>query len=126
MAGQQEDPGVTMPDNVEAREYYLFITNDGQLYRGQTQAIIKNLAIKKVKGVYDQNLALKLWTYLVESGIKKYYKDLSGVGHMPRTSAATKLACAKMIAREYAEEIAMQVKKMKALKKAGKPWQMRG
>ena len=115
-----------MTDNIEAREYYLFITNDYPLYRGQTQAIIKNLAIKKVKGVYDAKLALKLWTYFVELGIKKYYKTLSGVGHMPRTSAATKLACAKMIADEYHDELNQLTAKMKALKKAGKPWQMRG
>lgn len=112
-----------MTDPVMAREFYLFISNDGQLYRQQTQPIIKNLAIKKVKGVYDRELALKLWGYLVESGIKKYKKEFPGYY---RIDAGTKLACAKLLASEYAEEIQMIVKKMKALKKSGKPWQMRG
>ncbi|MDD5539761.1 MAG: hypothetical protein PHG61_03615 [Candidatus Marinimicrobia bacterium] len=111
-----------MTDGVMAREFYLFITNDGQLYRQQTQPIIKNLAIKKVKGVYDRELALKLWGYLVESGIKKYKKEFPGYY---RVDAGTKRACAKMIASEYVEEIQAMVTKMKSLKKAGKPWQMR-
>lgn len=114
-----------MSNDIEATEYYLFITNDHQLYKGQQHAIIKNLAIKKVKGIYDPKLALKLWTYLVESGIKKYYKEF-GSGHAPRVSAATKLACAKMLADEYREELAQRVAKMRALKKAGKPWQRMG
>jgi hypothetical protein len=85
--------------------------------------MIKNLAIKKVKGIYDRDLALKMWGYLVTDGIKKYYKEFGGKGPAPRVDAGTRLACAKLIATEYAEEIEMMVKKMKALKKAGKPWQ---
>jgi len=110
-----------MTDQIAAREYYLYISNDGQLYRQQTQPIIKNLAIKKVKGIYDRDLA-----YLVESGVKKYYKEFGGGRFSVRVTAATRLACAKLLAREYAEEIQAMVKKMKTLKKAGKPWQMRG
>lgn len=61
----------------EQTELKLFIDNDGQLYRGQTTSIIKNLATKMAKGVYDRSKAEKLWMYLVESGAKKYSREFS-------------------------------------------------
>lgn len=64
--------------HAEQSELQLFIDNDGQLYRGQTTSIIKNLATKMAKGVYDRTKAEKLWMYLVESGAKKYAKDFPG------------------------------------------------
>ena len=67
----------------EARDLTLFIKNDGQLYRGQTTSIIKNLATKMAKGVYDRTKAEKLWMYLVESGAKKYAKDSGGDWNVP-------------------------------------------
>lgn len=109
-----------MTDDTMATEFYLFISNDGQLYRMKTQPIIRNLAIKKVKGVYDATLALKLWGHLVEDGIKKYKKEWPGYY---RIDAGTKLACAKKLANEYREELDHLVTKMKTLKKAGKLWQ---
>lgn len=59
----------------EARELVLYIENDGNLYRSQTQPIIKNLKLKQKKGKYNHNLAKKLWGYLADSGAKKYYKE---------------------------------------------------
>ena len=61
----------------EQTELKLFIDNDGDLYRGQTTSIIKNLAAKMAKGVYDRTKAEKLWMYLVESGAKKYSREFS-------------------------------------------------
>lgn len=65
--------------HAEQSELKLFIDNDGQLYRQQTTSIIKNLATKMAKGVYDRVKAEKLWMYLTESGAKKYAKE-SGDG----------------------------------------------
>lgn len=65
--------------HVEQSELKLFIDNDGQLYRSQTTSIIKNLATKMAKGVYDRAKAEKLWGYLAEAGAKKYSKE-SGSG----------------------------------------------
>lgn len=112
-----------MTDKDFAYELYGFIITDSQLYRQQGLPIIKNLAIKKVKGIYDKTLALKLWGYLVENGLKKYKKQFPGYY---RVDAGTKLACAKMIADEFSEAIRDTANNMKTLKKAGKPWQMRG
>jgi hypothetical protein len=61
----------------EQTELKLFIDNDGDLYRGQTTSIIKNLAAKMAKGVYDRSKGEKLWMYLVESGAKKYSREFS-------------------------------------------------
>jgi hypothetical protein len=66
--------------HTEQSELKIFIDNDGQLYRQQTTSIIKNLATKMAKGVYDRTKAEKLWMYLTESGAKKYVKDVGG-GH---------------------------------------------
>lgn len=65
--------------HAEQSELKLFIDNDGDLYRQQTTSIIKNLATKMAKGVYDRAKAEKLWMYLTESGAKKYAKE-SGDG----------------------------------------------
>jgi hypothetical protein len=59
--------------NAESLE--LFIDNDSNLYRQQTVPIIKNLMKKKAKGIYDSDLAAKLFMYLVENGAKKYVKE---------------------------------------------------
>lgn len=56
----------------EANELYLFIVKDGELYRGQTEPIIKNLARKMKRGIYDHEKAVRLWRYLADSGAKKY------------------------------------------------------
>jgi hypothetical protein len=63
-------------DEVAAKELYLYIVNDAQLYRQQYEPIIRNLAAKKARGVYNHTLAVKLFGYLVESGAKKYVKEL--------------------------------------------------
>lgn len=68
-------------DHQAAHELFLFIENDGDLYRQQYQPILKNLATKQAKGVYDKEKAVKLWMYLVESGAKKYVREYGGVWH---------------------------------------------
>lgn len=59
-------------ESPEARELFLFIENDGDLYRMQTVPIINNLAKKFAKGVYDHEAAKKLWKNLADNGAKKY------------------------------------------------------
>jgi hypothetical protein len=60
------------------RELGLYIENDGELYRRQTEPIEKNLLLKAKRGKYDPKKAPKLWGYLVESGAKKYAKEFGG------------------------------------------------
>lgn len=74
--------------HAEQSELQLFIENDGQLYRGQTTSIIKNLATKMAKGVYDRSKAEKLWMYLVDNGAKKYAKDSGGDWNVPGSGSS--------------------------------------
>ncbi len=62
-------------DEVAARELYLFIDSDSDLYRQQREPIIKNLVAKKARGVYNPALAIVAFGYLAESGAKKYYGE---------------------------------------------------
>jgi len=61
----------------DADELELYITNDGDLYRQQYEPILKNLTAKKARGVYNSELAVKLFMYLVVNGAKKYVKEMS-------------------------------------------------
>jgi len=58
-----------------AQELVLFVDNDGDLYRGQTTSIIKNLVTKIARGTYDPEKAVQLFMYLAESGAKKYARE---------------------------------------------------
>ena len=62
-------------DHIGARELSLYIDNDAALNRQQLEPIVKNLARKHAKGLYDKTKAIKLWNYLVETGAKKYNKE---------------------------------------------------
>jgi len=99
-------------DKELARELMLTGSNDGQLYKQQIQPIIRNLALKKVKGTYSAPLANKLWIYLVETVAKKYRKDF-GLG---RVDLGTKKYAAALFMREWSEELAETVKALKAVK----------
>jgi len=65
-------------DEHAAKELYLWIENDNELYRRQYVPIQKNLVAKKARGVYDHTLAAKLFGYLAESGAKRYDEEVNG------------------------------------------------
>ena len=56
----------------EKRELELFIMNDQDLYRQMFLPILMNLARKMKRGVYNHQMAPKLWQYLVDQGAKIY------------------------------------------------------
>lgn len=62
-------------DESLAIELCTFTENDGQIYRSQTQSILKNLATKKARGTYDRDKAVELFMYLAETGARAYAKD---------------------------------------------------
>ncbi len=70
-------------DEVSAKELYLFIENDGDLYRQQYSPINKNLTIKKAQGVYDHDKTVKQFMYLVDNGAKRYESGGGRSGSMP-------------------------------------------
>jgi len=91
-------------DQPAAKELELWIENDGELYRRQYQPILKNLANKKARGIYDHAKAVKLFGYLAESGAKRYNGETgsgSGVGIF---NPATRHAVAEQLAKQFETE----------------------
>ena len=92
-------------DQATARELVLYITNDGQLYRQRTTAIIKNLQKKIDKENYDGSKAEKAFMYLVKDGIKKYEKEHANPGWAKQIKKQTKEAIAQELLDYYMDEI---------------------
>lgn len=59
----------------EARELTLYADNDGDLYRQNRHPLLKNLAKKQAKGVYNPDLATKLWKHHATLAAQKYAKE---------------------------------------------------
>lgn len=84
-------------DRIGARELYLFADNEPKL-QNQQKSIITNLARKFAKGVYNKDLAIKLWTYLADSASKLYGTFLFGEGSMGNIfTPATRRETARML-----------------------------
>ena len=62
----------------EKRELELFIMNDQDLCRQMFLPILMNLARKMKRGVYNHQMAPKLWQYLVDQGARKYVMQNGG------------------------------------------------
>ncbi len=89
----------------EVRELQLFIENDGALYRQQYQPILKNLALKKARGVYDSAKAAKLFGYLVDAGAKKYAREFASPGEWNRMfTVADRKEVARNLTRDFETE----------------------
>ena len=58
-------------ESYSEKELVLQTSNDEKLYRMQIQPIILNLARKKKRGVFDKNLAVKLFRYAVDNKVKE-------------------------------------------------------
>lgn len=87
-------------------ELVLTITNDGDLYRERIKPAIENLKRKYKKGKYDRDLAVKLWQYVADEGVRRYDKEFgSGRGSVAMLSPATRKAIAEELRDDYEEEI---------------------
>jgi hypothetical protein len=64
-------------DTHAANELRLYIDND-QENRQQTTSIIKNVQRQLKSGKYDHTKTPKLFSYLVDNGVKKYIKEFGG------------------------------------------------
>ena len=62
-------------DSDAMNELKLFINNDEDLYRKKFMPIIANIKRKIKRGVYNHEMALKLWMYLVDEAARKYVKE---------------------------------------------------
>ena len=97
---------------IESRELALYTINTGNIYRGQTQAVIANLAKKMHKEQFDKALAVKAFEHVAEVGAKQYQKEFG----TPRqawnkmfTASDRKLAAEEML-EHYMEQIEEQSK----------------
>ena len=102
--------GTTDADKVQdlADELELLATNDADLYTRQYMPIIKNLMRKRAKGVYDHNLAIKLWRYMIDRVAKQEAGPMARIKFpgMVRNLAAKSIAdmeLQKMDDGEYSE-----------------------
>ena len=105
-----QDGAVMDADKVQdlADELELLATNDAELYRRQYVPIIKNLMRKRAKGIYDHNLAIKLWRYLIDRVAKQEAGPMARVKFpgIVRNLAAKSIAdieLGKMDDGEYSE-----------------------
>ena len=105
-----QDGAVMDADKVQdlADELELLATNDAELYRRQYVPIIKNLMRKRAKGIYDHNLAIKLWRYMIDRVAKQEAGPMARVKFpgMVRNMAAKSIAdieLGKMDDGEYSE-----------------------
>lgn len=87
-------------DDLAVSELVLYIKNDSQIYNRCTMAVVKNLARKKSKGVYDKDLAVKAFEYVAKEGANKYTKEFGGT-----FNPATRNAVAKELLNEYEDYI---------------------
>ena len=97
---------------VESRELALYTINTGEIYRGQTQAVIANLARKMKQGKFDATLAVKAFEYVAEVGARAYNKDFGTPDTNPLkmfSKSDRKLAAEEMLGH-YMEQITEQSK----------------
>ena len=59
----------------EATELALYIENDAQIYRSMGLPILKNLILKKAKGIYVHDKAIKAFLNLATFGAKNYHRE---------------------------------------------------
>ena len=59
----------------EARELFLYATNDGDLYRRMITPLIANLKKKLAKGIYDADKAVNAYYHIATEASNKYQKD---------------------------------------------------
>ena len=85
-------------------------SNDADLYKRQIQPIIKNLGRKKFKGVYNKDLAVKLFRYAVDNKVKEIaqQKNMSSrmiPGTVRNDAASQLLSSFSSEIDEYAQEL---------------------
>ncbi|SVB23333.1 uncharacterized protein METZ01_LOCUS176187, partial [marine metagenome] len=82
-------------DESIAREVLLIARNDADWYKRQYVPIIKNLMRKRAKGIYDHELAKKLWRHYIDNIVKSHPEDFGpsrGIPGTIRNMAAAELA----------------------------------
>ena len=90
-----------------AAELKVFTENDSDIYRGQTTAILKNLATKKASGKYNRERAVDAFMALAETGAKKYAQVFGGGSAAPWHEMFP-VACRRLVAEEWRNEFEVE------------------
>ena len=91
---KKTDEGYDSDESV-ASEVLLIARNDASWYKRQYVPIIKNLMRKRAKGIYDHELAKKLWRHYIDNIVKSHPEDFGpsrGIPGTIRNMAAAELA----------------------------------
>jgi len=88
-------------NDIAVNELYLYAVNDGQLYYQMVQPTIKNYARKMLKNVFDEDLAVKGFLYVVNEALKRYNDELGEL----KLSSEEKKEVAKRMLDHYMDEI---------------------
>ena len=87
-------------ESEEARELFLYATNDGDLYRSMISPIIANLHKKAKRGVYDNEKAVDAFYHVATEASNHYFRDF---GY--KFSVADRFTVAMDMADYYKEEV---------------------
>ena len=102
-------------NEMRASEIASQASNDSELYRRQIQPIIKNLGRKKFKGVFNKDLAVKLFRYAVDNKVKEITQTKNMSSRMIPGSVRND-AASQMLSQFSSEidEFAQELKKKSA------------
>ena len=94
-----------------------YAINDRDLYRRSATPCVENLARKTRKGIYDHDLAGKLWKYHADRCAQKYHEEHVGAGKWyDLLDAPTRRSAARIMADHYLSEVECRAKELE-----GKP-----
>lgn len=99
-----KNTGDEMSLNIEEREIFLYVDNDGEIYRGLITPLINNYARRLVKGDLDAVKAVKGFIHPVEAGMKKYAREFGGRWYDLLTVVERRRVAAALLV-SYSDEI---------------------
>ena len=103
--GAEANPKDTSADVTLARELALYASNDSALSRNYIDPVVRNLANKRVRQIFDRDKALQLIALGAKYIQQRYWKEMSGSDDPPPMNSATKLAFAEELYGEIEERI---------------------
>jgi hypothetical protein len=122
MVSEKYRQGLRSPDFEVSEQIFLAGISNGDLYRQRIQPMVTNLARKKIRGVYQKDLGVKLFVYLVDAEVQDFRRTIRNHrDYIPeRISAAIKNYTAAKFLEYYEEEIEERVESLKAAAEAKK------
>ena len=100
-----KNTGDEMNLNIEEREVFLFVDNDGEIYRGMIRPLINNYARRLVKGDLDAVKAVKGFVHPVEAGMKKYAREFGPAHWYDLLTVEERKRVATALLASYSDEI---------------------